>query len=123
MRHIRNLACAALAVAAMGLGACANGQGGVPGAPGTPDVGAIVSEIQQAAVTACSFQPTIATVSSIIGTFTSVGAQIDSVNQIAAQICAAIAVPKSARRGGAAPQFCDGPARQCVPIHGKWVGR
>lgn len=94
-----------------------------PGAPPPNNVSQIISQVQQAAITACAFQPTVQTVSSIIGAFTSVGAQIASVNQLASQICAAISVPKSQKRAAGVPQYCIQETGKCVPIRGKWVGR
>lgn len=124
MRYIRIALVAASLVSALGVAACANMPGGAPGDPTTgTDISQIVKNIQTATVTACAFQPTISTVSSIIGTFTGAGQAIAAANDIAAQICSAIAVPKSARRGGAQPQFCSDMGGRCVAIHGKWVGR
>jgi hypothetical protein len=117
-----------VALASLSLAACGDIPGGpvAPGSPAVPpaqnQVDQIISQVQQAAVTACQFQPTISTVSSIIGTFTSVGAQIASVNDLAARICSAIAVPRSAKRGASKPTFC-GPDKRCVAIHGKWVSQ
>lgn len=128
MRSFKMIGMAALLLASTSLGACTS-HGAIGGTPGTTDsttqVSQIVQQIQATAVQVCSFQPTIATVTNIIGTFTSAGSVIGSVNDIAGQICSAISVPKSSRRGGAAPAFCTAGAmgEKCVAIHGKWVGK
>lgn len=111
-----------VASAAIALGACANQPGGgVPGAPATQDAGQIINQVRDTAVQICAFQPTVATVTNILGTFTSAGGAIASANEIASQICSAISVPRSAKRGASAPAFC-GPDKRCVAIRGKWVG-
>lgn len=124
IRMFRMAASVTMMLASTALVACGNVPGGVT--PATGDTGTqvsqIVQQIQAAAVKACQFQPTFSTVTNIVASFTSVGAEISSVNDVAAQICAAIAVPKSARRGGAAPAFCTSGVmgEKCVAIHGKW---
>lgn len=113
-----------VAAAAVALGACAQQPGGpvAPGAPTTQNAGEIINKVRDTAVQLCAFQPTVATVTNIIGTFTSAGGAIASANEIASQICSAISVPRSAKRGASAPTFC-GPDKRCVAIRGKWVGR
>ena len=62
----------------------------------------------------------------IIGTMAGVGAELQMANEIAAEICAAIAVPRSARRGGPLPVYTirtDDGKILSVPIHGHWTGQ
>ena len=114
MRNIHNLLTAAGLSVAVALGGCATTPGTISTA--TTNVSAVISEVQQAAVAACAFLPTTATVANIIGTVAGVGPETTLATTIAAQICSAVSASKSARRGGAAPTVNG------VAIHGRFVG-
>jgi hypothetical protein len=94
------------------LGSCA-GTGITPGT-----IQSAVTSVQQAAVSACGFLPTAATVSGILATLVPGAAAIEQlIASTAQQICAAVApVKTSARLRAAAPPTVNG-----VPVHGRFV--
>lgn len=98
---------------ALSLSACATAPATIGTA--TSQTSAVITAIQQAAVEACSFLPTAATVTNIIGAATGVGAETTLASTIAAQICAAVSPTASAKRGGAAPTVYG------VVVHGRFV--
>ena len=84
----------------------------------TTSITQTIAQIQQAAVLACSFLPTTATVANIIGTVAGVGDQTQMITGIAGQICAAVAPPlASAKLRKAIIPTVNG-----VVIHGRFVG-
>lgn len=97
------------------LGSCA----GTSVTPAT--IQSAVAQVQQAAVVACGFLPTAATVSGILTTLVPGAGAVDQmVISAAQQICAAVASlapgKASARLRAAAPPTVNG-----VPVHGRWV--
>lgn len=110
MRLFRNIFLVGAMSAAVALGGCATG--GITGT--TTNITSTITQVQQAAVAACSFLPTTATVANILGTVAGVGAETQLATTIAAQICAAVS-QKSAARGSAAPEVNG------VAIHGRFV--
>ena len=75
-----------------------------------------VAQITAAAIAICSFEPTAATVTAILGTLIPGAAPVTQViNQTANAICAAV-VPKAARLGGAYSAKVNG-----IPINGRFV--
>jgi hypothetical protein len=106
-----------LTLSALSLGACATGSGGPMTAPqvDTGQVGQVISQVQNTAVKLCGIEPTIATVASIIGTFT--GVPVGGITAVADGICKAVAsVPKLGRRGAVRPTY------RGVVIHYRRVG-
>ncbi|HXP09025.1 MAG TPA: hypothetical protein VN828_11045 [Acidobacteriaceae bacterium] len=100
--------------ASIALGGCASTSGTI--ATATTNASTTIAAIQQAAVAACSFLPTTATVANLIGTVAGVGTETSVATTLAASICAAVSPKASAKRGGAAP-VVNG-----VTIHGRFVG-
>jgi hypothetical protein len=105
MHMIRKLFFAAPVAAALVLSGCAGG--GVT--PAT--VSATISQVQQAAVLACGFLPTAATVASILSGGNPL---VTTAAGIAQAICTAVTA-KAVRRGGPAPSVGG------VVIHGRFV--
>ena len=101
---------AALA-ACIGLGGCVT----------TDQVNSEVTDIQQAAVAACGFLPSVSTVAAIIGVWTNTTPAIDLATAIAASICGSV-TPKSLRRGAvvSTPVYVA-PNGQVIAIQGKFV--
>lgn len=86
---------------------------------GTPSID--VGQVQQAAIAACGFLPTVETVVGIIATFATGGAAapvVATAEGVAEAICSAV-VPKAAARRGGAP--AAPPAVNGVVIHGQFV--
>jgi hypothetical protein len=77
-----------------------------------------VTQVQQAAISACGFLPTAATVSGILATLIPGAAAVEQmVSQVAQQICAAVA-PLKGRKLGAA---LAAPTVNGVVVHGRFV--
>jgi len=105
MYAIRKLFFAAPVAAALALSGCAGGSV----TPAT--VSATIAQVQQAAVLACGFLPTAATVASILSGGNPL---VTTAAGIAQAICTAVTA-KAARRGGPAPMVGN------VVIHGRWM--
>ena len=105
MHMIRKLFFAAPVAAALALGGCATG-----GVTAT-SVATTISAVQQAAVLACGFLPTAATVASILSGGNPL---VSTASAIAQAICTAV-TPKSVRRGASVPMVGN------VVVHGRFV--
>ena len=105
MHMIRKLFFAAPVAAALALSGCATG--GVT--PAT--VTTTITAVQQAAVLACGFLPTAATVASILSGGNPL---VSTASAIAQAICTAVTA-KAFRRGGPAPMVGN------VVVHGRFV--
>lgn len=118
MKTIRNLIGAACLASAVALGGCASTGTSTGTSTTASDITATIAQVQQAAVAACAFLPTTATVANLIGTATGVGAETQLATTIASQICAAVSATTTngARRAGAVPTVHG------VVIHGRFVG-
>jgi|SRR5579864_2665767 len=76
-----------------------------------------VTAVQQAAVTACGFLPTAATVSGILATLVPGAAAIEQlIASTAQQICAAVAPVRTSAKLKAVAPTVNG-----VPVHGRFV--
>ena len=108
MRKFAIISASALSLA---LGACSTTQ--------TANINAEISQVQQAAVAACSFLPTTATVAAILSALVPGAAPIEQIAATtASQICSAVSnVKLSGRLGGAVAQ----PMVNGVPVHGRFV--
>ena len=78
----------------------------------------LVSDIQQAAVAICAFEPTAASVASIITATTGSSATATNVSVIAGQICKVVTSMPAAEAKTAAPWLYPGTT---APIHGTFV--
>jgi hypothetical protein len=107
---IRSFVAGSAMLCTVALGGCAS-----TGGTTATDITTVISQVQQAAVAACSFLPTTATVANILGTVAGVGAETQLATTVAAQICAAVSPAASVRRGGAAPTVNG------VVVHGRFV--
>lgn len=74
-----------------------------------------IQQVQQLATTVCGFLPTVATVASILATFTGGGTIVSTAEGVASAICAAV-VPRRGARRGAAPPRVNG-----VTVRGRFV--
>lgn len=111
MKTFRNILLAA--AFSLSVAACSStGQIVNPFAGGTINTTAV----QNAAVAACGFLPTAATVSGIISAATGGvgGAALQTAEQVAAAICAAVLPTKSGKLRGT-------PMVNGVAVHGRWV--
>ena len=117
MKRLKGFIAAAGLAGAVALGGCAS-TGGTGTTTTSADITATIQQVQQAAVAACAFLPTTATVANLIGTATGVGAETQLATTIAGQICAAVSATTTsgARRAGAVPTVHG------VVIHGRFVG-
>jgi hypothetical protein len=97
---LRKFMLAAPVAVALSLGGCA----GV-------DTATVISQVQQAAVLACGFLPTAATVANILAAG---NPALQVASAVATAICTAVTA-KGARRGGAIPNVNG------VEVHGKFV--
>lgn len=113
MKHISKILAVSGLSASLALGGCATTTGGTTST--TTSISDTIAQIQNAAVTACAFLPTAATVANIIGTLAGVGTETNLAGNVAAQICAAVAPPKSAKLKAGVPTVNG------VVIHGKFV--
>lgn len=105
MKMVRTSFLAAAAAASLLLAGCAtSGSGGSS---------ISVSTVQNAAVTACGFLPTVSTVANLIA---SNNALVSSAESIASAICAAVAPAKQSGKFGAARASVNG-----VAVRGKFV--
>jgi hypothetical protein len=104
MHTIRKLFFAAPVAAAIALGGCA-------GTVTATSVATTIADVQQAAVLACGFLPTAATVASILSGGNPL---VSTASAIAQAICTAVTA-KAVRRGGPAPSVGG------VVIHGRFV--
>lgn len=88
----------------LGLASCQSGGS-------APDVGGIISQVQNATTQICRFVPAAATVSALLNL------GLSDITTIAQQICGAISKPSAVR--GQHPQVCSG--ARCVAIVGRRV--
>lgn len=98
---IKKFLASASVVAALALGAC-DTTGGV--VPPTSTTNTLISQIQAGAATACSFVPTVETVTGIVSSFISGGSAINSMaSAVVNAICGAVTPKAGAKRRGGAP--------------------
>lgn len=108
---MRKLAILSVSAISLALGACSTTQ--------TANIASEISLVQQAAVSACSFLPTTATVAAILSALIPGAAPIEQVAATTAQqICGAVSTVKLGGRlgGTSAPPTVNG-----VPVHGRFV--
>ncbi len=108
---MRKTLTACVLAAAIGLSGCVT--------TGNNQLDNLVAQVQLAAVNLCRFEPTIATVVSILNA--QAGATIDG---IARQICAAVEVPAAAlsvRASGAKPSRVITVGRKRITVRGHFV--
>lgn len=99
-------------VLALSLAGCANLPTSITTA--VSGINTTISTVQAAVVAGCAFEPTVATVESIIGKFVP---GLDTIQAIADQICKAVSPPAvaAARRARTVPTVAG------VPIRGRFV--
>lgn len=124
---LRTLPCVATIGCALALSACQAVKTDVakldPAAPAT------IGKVQSAAIKACGFEPTAATVTKIVGTITGYSMFADPAADIADRICAAVTTKSAvvAALDGAPvaawAQSSSGGSVNDVPVKGRFVKR
>lgn len=97
-------------------GCASNGTLQIPTALTPPAIATDIQQIQSVAQGICGWREPLSVIAQIVATFTGGGAAIGTVNQVAQQICATVAVaPHAARRGAQATTVYG------VPLRGHFV--
>lgn len=87
----------------------------------TDQVNTEVTDIQQAAVAACGFLPSVATVAAIVGVWTNTTPAIDLANAIATSICQSVTAQGVRRSAAVSTPVYVAPSGQVIAIQGKFV--